>query len=130
MGCDAKINETIWHVLWSKFIKPSGIDIYSNERFLFFPEIAKVRASLFQINGVKKEPLVLPEPEGMVTTLTEKVYVPVKEHPDVSNNVITLIIACDVAIYLKSQSAKVKGVEIMMICLWLSANIAAKLYYT
>lgn len=47
-------------------------------------EIAKVRASLFQINGVKKEPLVLPEAEGMVTTLTEKVYVPVKEHPDVS----------------------------------------------
>ncbi|KAF9821786.1 hypothetical protein SFRURICE_001897 [Spodoptera frugiperda] len=47
------------------------------------PEIAKVRASLFQINGVKKEPLVLPEPEGVVTTLTEKVYVPVKEHPDV-----------------------------------------------
>ncbi|XP_071051643.1 protein held out wings isoform X2 [Onthophagus taurus] len=45
-------------------------------------EIAKVRASLFQINGVKKEPLVLPEPEGTVTTLTEKVYVPVKEHPD------------------------------------------------
>lgn len=43
-----------------------------------------MRASLFQINGVKKEPLVLPEPEGMVTTLTEKVYVPVKEHPDVS----------------------------------------------
>lgn len=50
----------------------------------FFPEIAKVRASLFQINGVKKEPLILPEPEGPVTTLTEKVYVPVKEHPDVS----------------------------------------------
>lgn len=51
---------------------------------LFFTEIAKVRASLFQINGVKKEPLILPEPEGIVTTLTEKVYVPVKEHPDVS----------------------------------------------
>ncbi|KAJ8945880.1 hypothetical protein NQ318_002721 [Aromia moschata] len=45
-------------------------------------EIAKVRASLFQINGVKKEPLILPEPDGPVTTLTEKVYVPVKEHPD------------------------------------------------
>lgn len=43
-----------------------------------------MRASLFQINGVKKEPLVLPEPDGPVTTLTEKVYVPVKEHPDVS----------------------------------------------
>lgn len=47
-------------------------------------EIAKVRASLFQISGVKKEPLVLPDPEGDITTLTEKVYVPVKEHPDVS----------------------------------------------
>lgn len=47
-------------------------------------EIAKVRASLFQISGVKKEPLVLPEPDGDITTLTEKVYVPVKEHPDVS----------------------------------------------
>lgn len=50
----------------------------------FLSEIARVRASLFQINGVKKEPLVLPEAEGPVTTLTEKVYVPVKEHPDVS----------------------------------------------
>lgn len=39
---------------------------------------------MFQINGVKKEPLILPEPDGPVTTLTEKVYVPVKEHPDVS----------------------------------------------
>lgn len=48
------------------------------------PEIAKVRASLFQISGVKKEPLTLPEAEGDVVTLTEKVYVPVKEHPDVS----------------------------------------------
>lgn len=35
---------------------------------------------------MKKEPLVLPEPEGPITTLTEKVYVPVKEHPDVSTN--------------------------------------------
>jgi len=55
-----------------------------DEIFSTFPEIAKVRASLFQISGVKKEPLILPEPEGEITTLTEKVYVPVKEHPDVS----------------------------------------------
>lgn len=47
-------------------------------------EIAKVRASLFQINGVRKEPLKLPEPDGTPVTLNEKVYVPVKEHPDVS----------------------------------------------
>lgn len=49
-----------------------------------FTEIAKVRASLFQINGVRKEPLTLPEPDGETVTLNEKVYVPVKEHPDVS----------------------------------------------
>lgn len=59
--------------------------------FLFlFAEIAKVRASLFQINGVKKEPLQLPEPEGQTVTLNEKVYVPIREHPDVSSNQINL----------------------------------------
>lgn len=64
---------------------------------LIFTEIAKVRASLFQINGVKKDPLVLPEPEGMITTLTEKVYVPVKEHPDVS-----FLSICNIKLYLKT----------------------------
>jgi hypothetical protein len=55
--------------------------------FLFqFTEIAKVRASLFQINGVRKEPLKLPEADGPATTMNEKVYVPVKEHPDVSRH--------------------------------------------
>lgn len=51
-------------------------------------EIAKVRSSLFQVNGVKKEPLVLPEAQGVPTTLTEKVFVPVKEHPDVSISIL------------------------------------------
>jgi hypothetical protein len=51
---------------------------------LLISEIAKVRASLFQINGVRKEPLKLPEADGPATTMNEKVYVPVKEHPDVS----------------------------------------------
>lgn len=50
-----------------------------------FTEISKVRASLFQINGVRKEPLSLPEADGPAVTLNEKVYVPVKEHPDVSD---------------------------------------------
>lgn len=49
-----------------------------------FTEIGRVRSSLFQVDGVKKEPLVLPEPDGEPTTLTEKVFVPVKDHPDVS----------------------------------------------
>ncbi|XP_018327285.1 protein held out wings isoform X2 [Agrilus planipennis] len=57
-------------------------NVFIHVERLLDEEIAKVRASLFQINGVKKEPLVLPEPEGQVMTLTEKVYVPVKEHPD------------------------------------------------
>ncbi|XP_074033497.1 protein held out wings isoform X3 [Leptinotarsa decemlineata] len=57
-------------------------NVFIHVERLLDEEIAKVRASLFQINGVKKEPLVLPEPDGPVTTLTEKVYVPVKEHPD------------------------------------------------
>lgn len=55
---------------------------------LLFSEIARVRASLFQINGVRKEPLQLPEPDGETVTLNEKVYVPVKEHPDVSRTLL------------------------------------------
>ncbi|KAF7266059.1 protein held out wings isoform X2 [Rhynchophorus ferrugineus] len=57
-------------------------NIFMHVERLLDEEIARVRANLFQINGVKKEPLILPDPEGQVTTLTEKVYVPVKEHPD------------------------------------------------
>ena len=48
-----------------------------------FPEIGKVRGNLFQINGKKNEPLVLPEVSGPPVTLSEKVYVPIKEYPDV-----------------------------------------------
>ncbi|XP_043240733.1 protein held out wings-like isoform X1 [Amphibalanus amphitrite] len=44
-------------------------------------EIAKIRGSLFQISGNAK-PEALPEPQGTVVNLTEKVYVPVREHPD------------------------------------------------
>lgn len=67
-----------------------------------FPEIAKVRASLFQINGVRKEPLKLPEADGQTLTLNEKVYVPVKEHPDVSRCI--LIIGLPVLLYLYGLS--------------------------
>lgn len=45
-------------------------------------EIGRVRSSLFQINGTKKDPLILPDPDGAIITLSEKVYVPVKDHPD------------------------------------------------
>jgi len=45
-------------------------------------EIGKVRGNLFQINGKKNEPLVLPDAVGTSTSLSEKVYVPIKEYPD------------------------------------------------
>ncbi|KAL7636458.1 UNVERIFIED_CONTAM: hypothetical protein RMT77_013233 [Armadillidium vulgare] len=45
-------------------------------------EINKVRSNLFHINGGVKEPLQLPEAQGPPLTLSEKVYVPVKDHPD------------------------------------------------
>lgn len=61
-----------------------NINYFSLLRPFTYTEISKVRASLFQINGVRKEPLTLPDAEGTPVTLNEKVYVPVKEHPDVS----------------------------------------------
>ncbi|XP_069705815.1 protein held out wings isoform X2 [Periplaneta americana] len=57
-------------------------NVFIHVERLLDEEISKVRASLFQINGTKKDPLVLPDAEGPPTTLTEKVYVPVKDHPD------------------------------------------------
>ena len=48
-------------------------------------EIGKVRGNLFQINGNEKKPMVLPEPIGTAANLSEKVYVPVKEFPDVTH---------------------------------------------
>ncbi len=49
-----------------------------------FTEIGKVRGNLFQINGNEKKPMVLPDAVGVAVNLSEKVYVPVKEFPDVS----------------------------------------------
>ncbi|XP_063707508.1 protein held out wings isoform X3 [Culicoides brevitarsis] len=57
-------------------------NVFNHVERLLDEEISKVRASLFQINGVRKEPLELPEPDGQPLTMNEKVYVPVKEHPD------------------------------------------------
>ena len=55
-----------------------------------FVEISRVRGNLFHLSGVKSEPLELPEACGPVVTLSEKVYVPVKEHPDVSQFIISV----------------------------------------
>ena len=52
---------------------------------VFVSEIGKVRGNLFQINGKKNEPLVLPDATGAPVSLSEKVYVPLTDHPDVSS---------------------------------------------
>uniref|UniRef100_A0A1I7T9F4 KH domain-containing protein n=1 Tax=Caenorhabditis tropicalis TaxID=1561998 RepID=A0A1I7T9F4_9PELO len=44
-------------------------------------EISKVRVALFQFEFTK-EHVTLPDAEGDITTHTEKVFVPAKEHPD------------------------------------------------
>lgn len=73
-------------------------------------EITKVRASLFEVNGVKKEPLVLPEPDGTPVTITEKVFVPVKDHPEVrllrARRGIRPIVYLNIALYYTVARAK------------------------
>lgn len=44
-------------------------------------EINKVRGTLFHFN-TNKETISLPDPQGPVLTMSEKLYVPVKDHPD------------------------------------------------
>lgn len=44
-------------------------------------EICRVRSQLFHFNGAKKPSDDLPEGEGPVVTVQEKVYIPVKDNP-------------------------------------------------
>merc|ERR1711937_19015 len=57
-------------------------NVFIHMERLLDDEISKVRANLFQINGYVKEPLILPDGVGPPIIHTEKVYVPVKEHPE------------------------------------------------
>merc|ERR1711953_505704 len=57
-------------------------NVFIHMERLLDDEIGKVRGNLFQINGYVKEPLILPEGSGPPVIHSEKVYVPVKEHPD------------------------------------------------
>lgn len=56
---------------------------------LCFSEINRVRKDMYSdtVNGlVDRPPLELPEPVGAIVHLQEKLFVPVKEYPDVSAN--------------------------------------------
>merc|ERR1711910_194836 len=57
-------------------------NVFIHMERLLDDEIGKVRGNLFQINGYVKEPLILPEGSGPPVTLSEKVYVPIKEYPE------------------------------------------------
>jgi len=57
-------------------------NVFLHVERLLDDEINKVRGNLFQINGVEKKPLSLPEPEGPSISRQEKVYVPVKDFPE------------------------------------------------
>lgn len=55
--------------------------------FLCVSEINRVRKDMYSdtVNGlVDRHPLELPEPLGPIVHLQEKLFVPVKEYPDVS----------------------------------------------
>jgi protein quaking len=53
------------------------------ERLLDY-EIKKVRAHLFQ-TAFSLHTVDLPDPQGPTVTLSEKVFVPIKQYPDVSS---------------------------------------------
>lgn len=57
-------------------------NVFVHMERLLDDEISKVRGNLFQINGYVKEPLILPDGNGPPVIHTEKVYVPVKDHPE------------------------------------------------
>lgn len=54
---------------------------------IILKEISRVRVSLFQLGT--KENLCLPEPQGQIQQLCEKLYVPVKDYPEVNIFLIT-----------------------------------------
>jgi len=66
-------------------------NVFIHMERLLDDEIGKVRGNLFQINGYVKEPLILPEGSGPPVIHSEKVYVPVKEHPDVSMTIHPIV---------------------------------------
>lgn len=57
--------------------------VFTHAERLLDREIYKVRCNLFHLQS-NKEPMVLPDADGEIIQLTEKLFVPQREHPDVS----------------------------------------------
>ncbi|XP_036367343.1 protein quaking-B isoform X12 [Octopus sinensis] len=57
-------------------------NVFVHMERLLEDEIARIRSSLFHHKGNSRESLPLPASDGQAVTLSQKLYVPVKEHPD------------------------------------------------
>lgn len=55
-------------------------NVFTHLERLLDEEVSRIRVNLFQLGG--KESVLLPEPVGQVIQMTEKLYVPVKDHPE------------------------------------------------
>lgn len=55
--------------------------VFTHAERLLDREIYKVRCNLFHLQS-NKEPMVLPDADGEIIQLTEKLFVPQREHPD------------------------------------------------
>lgn len=86
---EVKINMTVIYQIQSKI----NVWLYScysaayNSFVFCVSEINRVRKDMYSdtVNGlVDRHPLELPEPMGPIVHLQEKLFVPVKEYPDVS----------------------------------------------
>lgn len=72
----------------------SSGSVFDQSLFPVFSEINRVRKDMYSdtVNGlVDKHPLELPEPMGPIVHLQEKLFVPVKEYPDVSETAVCYI---------------------------------------
>jgi len=64
-----------------------------------FTEITRVREDILQQQVINKEPLTLPEPSGPVVCLSEKLFIPVREHPEVCRVGSTFVVAYCIVLY-------------------------------
>lgn len=79
--CLANPSEYLIQLLKDKTQLNSFSDTFVHVNRLLDEEINRVRMNVFN-SGLVTEPLFLPESEGMIVTLTEKLHVPIKEFPE------------------------------------------------
>lgn len=83
---EVKINMTVMYQSKTNVLIAARL-LTTDSLFVCVSEINRVRKDMYSdtVNGlVDKHPLELPEPVGPIVHLQEKLFVPVKEYPDVS----------------------------------------------